>query len=187
MSNIGNFIKSRLFLLNLLLAIALLILFFWGAVKFLDKYTRHGQYIVLPNLNKVPLANAEAKLNGLGLKYLIIDSVYDETLPPGCITNQNPYPGAHVKSGRNVYLYLSSRNPPLVEMPNLIDKSLREAEIMLQNVGLKTGTVVSRPDPLPGVILEQRYKNAPITPGAQLPKGSAINLIVAGNVSDTVK
>jgi eukaryotic-like serine/threonine-protein kinase len=183
----GAFLKSKTFFKNLAIAIVVVVLFFGGAGYYLSNYTRHGEFIVLPNLNKTKLASAEDLLKSLELKYIIIDSVYVDDSPPGIVINQNPYPGAHVKKGRNIYLYVTSTLPPLVEMPDLLDKSLRQAKNLLENTGLKTGNVQMVIDPLPGFVLKQTYKGASIQPGTKIPKGSAINLEVGkGSTSDTI-
>ena len=107
--------------------------------------------------------------------------MYVENSPPGLVINQNPYPGAHVKRGRNIYLYVTATLPPLVEMPNLLDKSLRQAKNMLDNAGLKTGQVRMVTAPLSGFVLQQTYKNNTIQPGTKIPKGSVINIEVGGS------
>jgi eukaryotic-like serine/threonine-protein kinase len=182
-----GFLKSRMFIKNLILAVIVVVLFFGSAVYYLSKYTRHGEYIVLPNLSKTNLSTAEALLKSLELKYIVIDSVYVEDSPPGLVINQNPYPGAHVKRGRNIYLYITSTLPPLVEMPDLLDKSLRQAKNLLDNSGLKVGEVRTVIDPLPGFVLKQTYKNNSVEPGTKIPKGSVINIeIGGGNNNDSI-
>ena len=58
--------------------------------------------------------------------------------------SQDPNPGQLVKKGRKIYLSVSTVNPPQVEMPNLIDLSLRQAENMLKTNNLRLGQVVPR-------------------------------------------
>lgn len=185
--DLGAFLKSKLFLKNLAIAVVVVIVFFSGVAFFLSHYTRHGEYIVLQNLNNTKLSDAEELLKSEELNYIIIDSVYVENSPAGIIINQNPYPGAHVKRGRNIYLYITSTLPPLVEMPDLMDKSLRQAKNLLDNAGLKTGQVRMVYNPLSGFVLNQTYKDKAIQPGTKIPKGSVINLEVGkGSTSDSL-
>lgn len=185
--DLGAFLKSKLFLINLAIAIVVIIVFFSSVGFFLSKYTRHGEYIVLQNLSNKKLSDAEALLKSEELNYIIIDSIYVENSPPGLVVNQNPYPSAHVKRGRNIYLYITSTVPPLVEMPDLMDKSLRQAKNLLDNSGLKTGQVHMVIAPLSGFVLSQTYKGRPIQPGTKIPKGSVINLEVGGsNANDSI-
>jgi eukaryotic-like serine/threonine-protein kinase len=184
---LGAFFKSKLFLKNLALAIVIVVVFFGGVAIFLSNFTRHGEYIVLTNLTNRKLADAESLLKSEELNYIIIDSVYAENSPPGLIINQNPYPGAHVKRGRNIYLYITSTLPPLVEMPDLTDKSLRQAKNLLENAGLKVGQIRMVVNPLPGFVLQQTFKDKQIQPGTKIPKGSIINIEVGkGTTSDSL-
>lgn len=182
--DLGAFLKSKLFLKNLVLAVVVIIVFFSGIALFLSKYTRHGEYIVLQNLSQKKLSDVEDLLKSEELNYIIIDSVYVENSVPGLVVNQNPYPGAHVKRGRNIYLYITSTLPPLVEMPDLVDKSLRQAKNLLDNAGLKMGQVHMVISPLSGFVLSQAYKDKPIQPGTKIPKGSVINLEVANSTAN---
>lgn len=178
MSELVAFLKSKVFLKNLGLAVIVVVAFFWGSIEFLSVYTRHGEFSVLPNLNKVPLDKAEQTLKNLKLNPIIIDSSYNEKLPAHTIVNQNPYAGAHVKTGRNIYLYITTTVAPQIEMPDLVDKSLRQAEGMIINEGLKLGSLNYKADQCVGCILQQLYKNKPIVPGTSIPQGSVIDLVV---------
>lgn len=178
MSELTEFLKSKLFFKNLGFAVLVVVVFFGSASIFLSYYTRHGEFTVLPNLTKFDLNKAEQTLKSMKLNYIIIDSEYDEKLPGHTVINQNPYPGAKVKSGRNIYLYITTSVPPTVEMPNLVDKSLRQAKGMLENLGLKCGGIVQRTDQCVGCVLQQSYKGKPIAPGAVIPKNSVIDLVV---------
>ena len=181
---LGAFLKSRLFLINLAIAVAFLILFFSSVGFFLAKYTRHGEFISLQNLSNKKVSDVESLLKSEELNSIIIDSVYLESSIPGMVVNQNPYPGAHVQRGRNIYLYITSTLPPLVEMPDLVDKSLRQAKNLLDNAGLKTGQVQMVPATLSGYVLSQTYKDRPILPGTKIPKGSVINMDVGRGSAD---
>lgn len=179
MSEFTEFLKSRIFLKNLGIATLVVITFFFCATKFLSWYTRHGEFTVLPNLYKINVEKAESTLKELNLNYIVIDSAYDEKLPPRTVINQNPYAGSHVKRGRNIYLYITSAVPPMVPVPDMADKaSLRQAKGMLDGTGLKLGRVIQQPDQCTNCVLKQLYNGKPISPGAMLPKGSTIDLVV---------
>lgn len=183
MSELTEFLKSKLFFKNLGFAVLVVVIFFGSASLFLSHYTRHGEFSVLPDLSKIDLIKAEEKLKSMNLNYIIIDSVYDEKLPAHTVINQNPYAGAKVKNGRNIYLYITTAIPPQVEMPNLIDKSLRQAKGMLENIGLKCGTITLKTDQCIDCVLQQSYKGKPIAQGAVIPKGSVIDLTVGKGMS----
>lgn len=178
MSELVEFLKSKVFFKNLGIAVVVVIAFFWGSTAFLSWYTRHGDFSVLPNLNNVPLTKAQQMLKDMKLNTIIIDSSYNEKLPEHTVVSQNPYAGAHVKQGRNIYLYISTTVAPQIEMPDLVDKSLRQAQGMLINEGLKLGTLQYKTDQCVGCILQQTYKGKPIAAGTMIAKGSTIDLVV---------
>jgi beta-lactam-binding protein with PASTA domain len=185
--NLWEFLKSKTFFKNLGLAILVWILFFGAAVFYLSNYTRHGEFIVLPDLSKTQLTKAEEQLKSLDLKYVVIDSVYVENSPPGLVFKQNPYAGSHVKKGRNIYLYTTSMLPPMVEMPDLQDKSLRQAKNIIENNGLKLGKVTLVPAAFAGIVVRQLNKGRTIDPGAKIAKGTVIDLDVGrGSTDDTL-
>ncbi len=56
LKNLVPFLKSKTFFKNLALAIVVIVLFFTVVVYYLSSYTRHGEFISLPNLNKITLS-----------------------------------------------------------------------------------------------------------------------------------
>ncbi len=186
--NLWAFLKSKTFFKHLGLAILVWVLFFGAAVFYLSSYTRHGEFIVLPDLSKTQLTKAEEQLKSLNLKYVVIDSVYVENSPPGLVFKQNPYAGSHVKKGRNIYLYTTSMLPPMVEMPDLHDNSLRQAKNNIENNGLKVGGVKFVPAQYAGIVVRQSCKGETIAPGTKIPKGTIIDLEVGrGNSDDSAQ
>jgi beta-lactam-binding protein with PASTA domain len=181
MGEFKDFIKSRTFLLNLAGAIVLLVIVATATSKYLDVFTRHGKFIVLPDLNKKPLADVEVLLKNEGLQYIIIDSTYDEKLPPRTVINQIPYVGAHVKSGRNIYLYITTAVAPMVEIPasGVIDASFASAKLLLEREGLKISTdVQSEVNICVGCVLKVIYKGKVLSPGDKLAKGSRVQVVL---------
>ena len=183
-----DFFKSRAFWLNIFLAVVIVGLFFWGAGFYLSSCTRHGQFIVMPNLDHLRITDVQKLLKQQDLKYIVIDSSYDEHSQGGLVFYQNPYAGAKVKSGRNVYLKITTSTPPLVDMPDLVDKSIRQALNMLQNSGLKRGQIKEVQNPLSGFVIAMKYKGNDIEAGTKLSKGSVIDLEVAkGSLPDSLR
>lgn len=185
MSEFKDFIKSRVFLINLGIAIVILAIFFGSASKFLSWYTHHGEYIVLPDLSKKPLADVERLLTDKGLNYKVIDSSYDDKLPPQTVINQIPYIGAHVKNGRNIYLFITSTVPPLVEIPNgVIDAPYQSAKLVLEREGLKIKGISKRVDMCVDCVLEIRYKGKALAQGDKLPVSSKIELVLGKSANE---
>jgi beta-lactam-binding protein with PASTA domain len=71
-------------------------------------------------------------------------------------------------------------------MPNLIDGSLKNAELVLRSYGLHRGKITYRPDMGVNVILEQWVDGQKINPGDKVQKGSFIDLIVGDGLGQQV-
>lgn len=138
--------------------------------------TNHGDSITVPDLEGVALADLQDFLVDRDLRYEVVDSVYSPDLPPLTVTRQFPKPGSKVKERRKIFLSLNSVNPPSTHMPDIIDKTLKNAELILKSYELEPGKILLKPDPFRNVI-DQLYKGEHIDPGTSLPKGSVIDIV----------
>lgn len=145
-------------------------------LKSLDIYSQHGKHVVVPHILNIPAEEAFDKLGKEGLEYVVADSLYESGKASGVILEQNPQAGANVKSDRKVYVLVNTGRPPMVEVPDLRDLSLREANALLETKGLKLGQVGKRPGP--GAVLDMKHKGNSIQPRTKLQKGSAVDVII---------
>jgi beta-lactam-binding protein with PASTA domain len=110
--------------------------------------------------------------------YEIIDSVYDNNLPKGSVVLQDPAAGSKVKDGRKIYLTVVALKQEMVEMPDLLDLTLRQATAMLETYGLIVGKLKYVPDIALNAVLQQKFKGNKIEEGALIEKGSKIDLVL---------
>ena len=105
-------------------------------------YTRHGQEISVPDLTNLFYEDARDKMSKLGLEIIEESKKFDRSniYPIGVIMSQNPKPGSKVKTGRRIYVIVS-KGEPIIEMPDLLKRSERNAIFTLQNKGLELGQV----------------------------------------------
>ncbi|HHU49755.1 MAG: Stk1 family PASTA domain-containing Ser/Thr kinase [Caldicoprobacterales bacterium] len=73
-----------------------------------------------------------------GLLLTIEEWIYDDTVPEGRIISQNPQEGTTVKTDSKVYVIMS-RGMKMIPVPDVVNQSQRNAEIELENQGLKVG------------------------------------------------
>ena len=152
---------------------------------YLPGTTNHGESITVPDLVGMPISEVDEFLSSRDLRFEVLeDSGFSEDYPPLTVLLQEPYSESQVKEGRKIYLTLNMENPPLVRMPDLIQSSHDNARLILRSRGLREGTFEYRPDKAEGTVLEQWYLGEKIRPGAQVPKGAAIDLIVADGFGD---
>lgn len=181
---VKSFVWSKHFLKQSAYIVGVYVLVIMIVVFYLDAYTAHGEKIEVPNIVGMNTARGVEKLDEVGLKIEILDSVYDPEKPTGTIVSQDPLPTklstVSVKSGRIIRVQVSKKTR-LVEMPSLIDKSERFAESVLKNRGLKFKKTYVPTNEANGAVLKQLFNGNEIKEGTRVPIGSTITLVVGQN------
>lgn len=167
-------------MLNILIMVAVSIILIVITFRWMQSYTRHGQYITVPDVSGMYEEEAGQALAAAGLRYEVSDYKFDKSMVEGGVIEQNPKAGAYVKQERKIYLTLNSGKEPVKAVPDLADNSsLRAAESQLRAAGFKLSPTVYVDGDLDWVY-EIRYKGAVIEAGTEIPEGSVLT-IVAGN------
>ncbi|MEO5948181.1 MAG: PASTA domain-containing protein [Chitinophagaceae bacterium] len=179
-----KFITNRPLWLNILVGIVVAIGIFSIFLMSLNWITDHGKYATVPSVTGKSYDEAKQILKKAGFDIEIQDSVYVDAAKLISVIKQFPDADEVVKSNRTVFLLISRSVPPLVEMPNLVGYSLRNAQMVLKNMDLKIGDTTFKPDFAKNAILEQLYNGASITPGTQIRKGSTISLVLGDGVGN---
>lgn len=177
-----KFITHRPLWVNILAGLLLAVGIFALILLSLGWLTGHGKASTVPSVTGKNYEEAAAILKKAGFDVEIMDSIYVDTVKPMSVIRQLPDADEIVKANRTVLLIVSRAIPPLVEMPNLIGYSYRNAEMVLKNMDLKIGDTTFRPDFAKNAILEQVYNGQPIKPGMQIRKGSVISLVLGDGV-----
>ncbi|WP_379091791.1 PASTA domain-containing protein [Pedobacter sp. UC225_65] len=177
MGNFIEYLKTKSFRNNLIAAISTVVVLLLIAFFSLRFYTKHGEGLNVPEVKGLTLAQAVSKLEELGLRYEI-DSVYIMDKPPGIVTDQDPDANTFVKGNRTIYLTINTAQAPNVKFPDIENKSLREAQSILESYRLKVGDTTYKPDVARDVVLEAYFGGQLIKSGEVLPTGSTINLVL---------
>ncbi|HRN98018.1 MAG TPA: PASTA domain-containing protein, partial [Flavobacterium sp.] len=139
----------------------------------------HGEEIAVPNLAKMTETQAEEALDELDLGYVVLDSVdYRKEFPKFSVVEQDPKAGSKVKKGRKIYLKLNSSGYSSVKVPDLIEKTFRQAEPTLKAMGLEIGSISYRPYLGKDMVLEMSHKGKKLKPGDKVLKASKIDLVL---------
>lgn len=138
-------------------------------------------YIILPlyvsgSEHQIPNVIGKQKdeaikiLEDAGLNPIIQTSRFDQKYQRDHVIFQNPSPNMTVKTNRRVYLTISGGDPQ-IKMPSLVGKTIRDATVTLERLGLSIGKVDSVESEFPaGIIVEQQFQQ-----GKEISKGSAVN------------
>lgn len=167
---------------NFLLAIAIIVAITWIALICVDYYTYHGDSEIVPDLRGSYLEEAEIQLAKQGLYARVIDSVYVRDKKLGTIIEQIPTPNSSVKKNRPIYLIINSRSVRQVSLPDVSDVSYRQADAMLQSIGLSVASVEYAPSEYKDLVTQVKYHGRTIFPGTRVPEGSQVVLVVGNGL-----
>jgi beta-lactam-binding protein with PASTA domain len=179
-----KFLTNRPLWVNIVAAIALVLLILFIFLQLLGLITKHGQYLTVPSVTGKTTTEAVKFLESKGFEVVIQDSIYTDSAKKGIVLKQLPDPNSTVKINRTVFLTVNRVTLPMIEMPALEGKTLSYALVILEHSHLKLGDTTYKPDFMRGSVLEQSYKGDKIMPGAKLPWGSSIDLVIAGGLSE---
>jgi beta-lactam-binding protein with PASTA domain len=140
--------------------------------------------MLVPHVMGKSFDDAQKILQDAGFEVEVQDSIYSDTAKAWSVLKQFPDADEVVKVNRTVYLTINRAVPPLVEMPNLLGYSIRNAEMTLKNAGLKVGDTTFKPDFAKNAVLEQRFNGESISPGTKIRMGSKIDFVLGDGVGD---
>ena len=152
---------------------------------YLPSATHFGESITVPDVRGISEEELEEFLSARDLRYEITpDSAFDAEYPILSVVKQYPSPGEQVKRNRKIYLTLNQATPPSIPMPDLVDVSLKNAQLILQSTGLVLGEITYKPDLAQNAVLEQWFNGREIKPGEPVQKGSVINLVAGDGLGN---
>jgi len=182
--SLKQFFVSKDFFKNLGLAIAIAVIILFMTLLWLSIFTRHGQSRPVPDLYGLTIEEAEKTVKNNRMRFDVVDSVYTNIVPRGCVVEQNPVAGFGVKKNRRIMVTINAFNPEMVEMPDLLELSKRQAIALIESSGLELGKLNYKPDLSVDYVLEQLYHGRSVEPGDSIQKGSVIDLVLGKGLSN---
>ena len=177
------FLKDKSFYKHTLFALITLVLLFIGWLKYLDYYTLHDKYILVPDFTNLPILALDSLAEVNDIRYVIIDSIFDKSKEKGIVVKQDPSALTKVKSNRKIYLIINSLQSRKVEFPDIYDLSLRQAIRILNKKGLVIGDLEYRDDIATNKVLDYKINGLKIEIGQQLYYGTIIDLVIGKGLS----
>ncbi|AXT63170.1 PASTA domain-containing protein [Aquimarina sp. AD10] len=173
-----KFVYSKIFLIQLVIAVTMLAILSYVALEWLESTTNHHQRIIVPSLSKKNLDDVEKILEEKDLRYEVQDSAtFNPDYPRYSVVEQNPAAGSEVKEKRKIYITINPSGYRKIEVPNVVLQTRRQAEPKLIALGFKVGTITYKPN-MSDQVLELRHKGKRIKAGTMLMKTSTIDLVV---------
>jgi serine/threonine-protein kinase len=130
------------------------------------------QQVAVPQVVGLTVSSARGRLQKAGLQASEREENSD-TVAAGRVISVSPPEGQKVDKGSSVTLVVSSGKPQ-VQVPDVVGKSIDEAQSTLQAAGFKVTRTDKESDKDPGTVLAQNPKS-----GGRIDAGSTIALTVA--------
>lgn len=152
------------------LALVLFLLDVW----IMPAYTNYDEGVTVPDVSRLSLQEARSLLTSYGLRYEVTERRSNSAYPADYVIDQTPSPSEIVKPNRKVYLTVNTVSTPQVVVPKVVNLSLRNARIQLQNYGLKVGAVSFESSRFKSSVLRQS-----VAAGDTVAKGTEVDLTVS--------
>ncbi len=176
---LGEYLKSKTFFTQIAIMLLIIVALCFVLLKWLDITTNHGEEIAVPDLSKLSVEAAEEKLDAADLDYEVLDTVdFVAGYPKFSIVSQDPLPGEKVKQDRKIYLKVNSAGFSSVRVPDLIEKTYRQAIPTLQSIGLEIGKITYKPYLGRDMVLEMYQNGKLLHSGDKVLKASKIDLVL---------
>jgi eukaryotic-like serine/threonine-protein kinase len=183
--SLRKYLTSKIFIGQALAAVTIICILTYLFMHWLTFTTNHGEEIIVPNLSKLTEEQAEDALDDLDLDYVMLDSVdFNKNFPKYTVVEQDPLPGAKVKKNRKIYFKINSSGFKMVVIPNLIEKTYRQAVPTLKSLGLEEGEIKYVPYLGKDMVLEMFCNGKKLKPGDKVLKSSKISLVLGDGKVD---
>ena len=175
-----KFVVSKSFLKQLIYAFVLIGSLVFLLTKWLSVSTNHTQRIQVPDLSKLTIEETSIILDELDLRLEVIDSSnYNISFPPLTVIEQSPDANSFVKEKRTIYLKINRATYKDIQMPDILGKTRRNAEVTLKAVGYRVGESPEYiKDIAKDVVRGITFNGKKVKVGNKLPENSIVNLIL---------
>ena len=147
----------------------------------MPRYTYHMEGVAVPDVTRLPYEQALVELERSGLRHEVLARRAQSSYPANYVLDQDPAPLKIVKPNRKVYLTINTETRPKAVVPKVVEMSLRNATIQIENSGLSMGIITYESNRFRNTVLRQS-----LAPGDTVEKGSRVNLVVSDGLGDRV-
>ena len=177
--SIVKFLSSKTFLMQLGLAIIAITVLSFLVLRWLSYTTNHGDFETVPNLKGKSIGVAQIELDENNLVMQIQDSAnFNPKYPKFSVIDQDPPAGEMVKEERKIYLTLNPSGYRKIQVPDLRERTYRQAKPMLEALGFTIGNIVYVDYLGKDEVVKLRFKGETLNAGDLLPKTSKIDLVL---------
>ncbi len=173
-----KFLKSKSFIISLLISLIISVLLIFGVLKYLQSYTNQDQKIEVPDLKALSLEEVKIVLEDLHLDYEVLETgSYNPKVPKETVLEQQPEAGQIVKEKRKIYITINPKGYAKAPIPAFYGRTKKEIVQLIINSGFNIGMYEEVND-IGTVVRGLKFKGQELTEGDMLPKMSVIDVII---------
>ena len=172
------------YVLNLLLAVVVACGLIYGTLKWLDKYTRHNEAVVVPDVKGLRVEEAAEFFKNNNLRYNVIDSVFSKDVSPGAIVELVPSAGSKVKEGRIVFITVNAMTSQMATIPEVEDLSFRQAYALLRARGFENVEIEYVPGDFKDLAVSVDLRGRTLNKGEHVPLTAPLVLKVSSGEAE---
>lgn len=177
--NIIKFLVSKTFFKQILLAVVAVVVLCFLMLWWLKGYTNHGDFETVPDLKGKSISVAQMELDENNLVIQIQDSAnFNPDYPRFSVIEQEPVAGSQVKENRKIYLTLNPSGYRKIEVPDLRERTFRQAKPNLEALEFKVGKITYEDNIGKDLVLKMYHNGELLKPGDKLAKTSIIDLVL---------
>ena len=174
--NFLRFLFSKQFFKNVFYMILIVVFITLFGIISLRFMTDHGDFVKIPDLKGKTLDSVAIELDVLDLRYVVLDSGnYNPNYRIFSVLDQQPKFDSQVKQGRKIYLTINSSDFKMVEIPNVIRTTIRQAKKSLESLGFIIGEIEYVDDIGKDEVISFSFEGKDLSPGDTLKKTSVID------------
>ena len=171
-----SYLFSKPFLKTIFRIILTGMILFIVLIVFLRLNTRHGDFILVPDLIGKNIDEFQSELVELDLQYIISDSGnYNPEFKINSVLDQIPKANAKVKQGRKIYLTLNASDFEMIEIPGITGTTVRQARKTIESLGFIFGEIEYVDDIARDEVISISHEDNEINEGDYLKRTSIID------------
>jgi len=179
--SILKFLASKTFFKQLALAVVALLVISFLMLQWLNFTTNNGDFETVPDLTGKSLDVAQIDIDDNNLVMKIQDSAnFNPAYAPYSVIEQDPKANSKVKENRKIYVTLNPSGYRKIAVPDLRQRTFRQAKPTLEALGFKVGEKTYIDNIGKDMVLRLKHKGKTISPNSKLPKTATID-VVLGN------
>lgn len=176
-----NIFKKKLYIIfiNLLIVIFFIYILSKSIFIWLDIYTKHNNFVIVPDISNLDIKIAKHHLDNLGLYYEIDSYNYNPKFFPYKVLTFAPQAGDIVKPGRTIFIQVNKINTQNTKLPNILFQKKHFALRTLYSKHFIIKNITYLPYINNDIILKVIYNKKIINPGDIIPYKSELDLIIS--------